>query len=141
MYSSDCVAGGTKMRIAFSASMPPANVATVLACLDVIEEDPSYVQRVHTQAAKVRNGLREMGFNCGESVTPIVPVFIGDDMKTLMTWKAMFEHGVYVNPVLPPGVPPSKSMLRTSYMATHTDAHVKIVLDAFKVVGGLMGLI
>lgn len=125
----------------FSASMPPANVATVLACLDIIEEDPSYVQRVHTQAAKVRDGLRGMGFNCGASVTPIVPVFIGDDMKTLLTWKAMFENGVYVNPVLPPGVPPSKSMLRTSYMATHTDAHVKIVLDAFKVVGGLMGLI
>jgi 8-amino-7-oxononanoate synthase len=125
----------------FSASMPPANVATVLACLDIIEEDPSYVQRVHTQSAKVRDGLRGMGFNCGASVTPIVPVFIGDDMKTLLTWKAMFEHGVYVNPVLPPGVPPSKSMLRTSYMATHTDAHVKIVLDAFKVVGGLMGLI
>jgi 8-amino-7-oxononanoate synthase len=125
----------------FSASMPPANVATVLACLDIIEADPSYVQRVHTQAAKVRDGLRGMGFNCGASVTPIVPVFIGDDMRTLLTWKAMFEHGVYVNPVLPPGVPPSKSMLRTSYMATHTDAHVKFVLDAFKVVGGLMGLI
>ncbi len=124
----------------FSASMPPANVATVLACLDVIEADPSYVQRVHTQASKVRDGLRGMGFNCGESVTPIVPVIIGDDYKTLMTWKAMYAHGVYVNPVLPPGVPPSKSLLRTSYMATHTDAHIEKVLTAFAAVGVEMGL-
>lgn len=125
----------------FSASMPPANVASVLACLDIIEEDPSYVQRVHQQSTKVRDGLRAMGYNCGESVTPIVPVFVGDEMKTIFTWKAMFEHGVYVNPVLPPGVPPSKSLLRTSYMATHTDAHVKAVLEAFKDVGTQMGLI
>jgi 8-amino-7-oxononanoate synthase len=125
----------------FSASMPPANVATVLACLDVIEADPSYVQRVHTQASKVRDGLRAHGFNCGESVTPIVPVIIGDDYKTLMTWKAMYAHGVYVNPVVPPGVPPSKSLLRTSYMATHTDAHVEQVLGAFAAVGREMGLI
>lgn len=125
----------------FSASMPPANVATVLACLDVIEEDPSYVARVHEQSTKVRDGLRALGFNCGESVTPIVPVIIGDDMKTLMVWKALYEYGVYVNPVLPPGVPPSKSLLRTSYMATHTDDHVARVLEAFEVVGKKMGLI
>jgi 8-amino-7-oxononanoate synthase len=125
----------------FSASMPPANVATVLACLDVIEEDPSYVARVHEQSTKVRDGLRALGFNCGESVTPIVPVIIGDDMKTLMVWKALYEYGVYVNPVLPPGVPPSKSLLRTSYMATHTDDHVARVLEAFEVIGKQTGLI
>lgn len=125
----------------FSASMPPANVASVLACLDIIEEDPSYVQRVHQQSTKVRDGLRAMGFNCGNSVTPIVPVFVGDEMKTIFTWKAMFEHGVYVNPVLPPGVPPSKSLLRTSYMATHTDEHVRKVLEAFNQVGKQMELI
>ncbi len=125
----------------FSASMPPANVASVLACLDIIEEDPSYVQRVHQQSTKVRDGLRGMGFNCGDSVTPIVPVFVGDEMKTIFTWKAMFEHGVYVNPVLPPGVPPSKSLLRTSYMATHTDEHVRKVLEAFNQVGKQMELI
>ncbi len=125
----------------FSASMPPANTATVLACLDVIEEDPSYVQRVHMQSTKVRDGLRALGFNCGESVTPIVPVFIGDEMKTLMIWKALYEYGIYVNPVLPPGVPPSKSLLRTSYMATHTDDHIAKVLAAFEVVGKATGLI
>ncbi|MBP7600226.1 MAG: pyridoxal phosphate-dependent aminotransferase family protein [Thermoflexales bacterium] len=125
----------------FSASMPPANVATVLACVDIVEADPSYVAQVHTQSAKVRTALRGMGYNCGESVTPIVPVFIGSEMNTVFAWKAFFEHGVYVNPVLPPGVPPNKSLLRTSYMASHTDEQIERVIQAFHTVGLATGLI
>lgn len=125
----------------FSASMPPANVATVLACLDIIEEDPSYVQRVHVQSAKVREGLRRMGYDCGQSVTPIVPVYIKNEMHTVFTWKALFDNGVYTNPVLPPAVPPSKSLLRTSYMATHTDEQIETVLRVFEHVGQLTGLL
>jgi len=125
----------------FSASMPPANVATVLACLDVIEEDPSYVERVHVQSAKVRAGLRNMGYDCGQSVTPIVPVFIKNEMHTVFIWKALFDHGVYTNPVLPPAVPPSKSLLRTSYMATHTDEQIETVLNVFERVGQLTGFL
>jgi len=125
----------------FSASMPPANVATVLACLDVVEADPSYVAQVHKQSAKVRTALRGMGFNCGDSVTPIVPVIIGSEMNTIFAWKAFYEHGVYVNPVLPPGVPPNKSLLRTSYMATHTDEQIERIIKAFKEVGTRIGLI
>jgi 8-amino-7-oxononanoate synthase len=119
----------------FSASMPPANVATVLACLDVIEEDPSYVARVHQQACKVRDGLRQIGYNVGESVTPIIPINIGNEMHTVFMWQALFNSGVYTNPVLPPGVPPNKSLLRTSYMATHTDEQIETVLDVFAKVG------
>lgn len=125
----------------FSASMPPANVATVLACLDIIEEDPSYVERVHKVAAKVRDGLRALGYNCGDSVTPIVPVIIGNEMHTVFMWQALFENGVYTNPVLPPGVPPTKSLLRTSYMATHTDEHVETVLRVFAKVGEETGFL
>jgi 8-amino-7-oxononanoate synthase len=125
----------------FSASMPPANAAAVLACLDVIEADPSYVQRVHVQAAKVRVALREMGYNCGESVTPVVPVYIGSEMNTIFAWRAFYDHGVYVNPVVPPGVPPNKSLLRTSYMATHTDEQIERVIKAFYEVGTYIGLI
>jgi 8-amino-7-oxononanoate synthase len=119
----------------FSASMPPANVATVLACLDVIEEDPSYVARVHTVAGKVRDGLRGLGYNVGESVTPIIPINIGNEMHTVFMWQALFNSGVYTNPVLPPGVPPNKSLLRTSYMATHTDEQIEKVLGVFAKVG------
>ena len=125
----------------FSASMPPANVATVLACLDVIEGDPTWPHRVHVQSAKVRTGLREMGYDTGGSVTPIVPVMIGEQMATVHAWKAFFEHGIYVNPVVPPAVPPNKGLLRTSYMATHTDAHVAAILKAFKEVGTAQGFI
>jgi 8-amino-7-oxononanoate synthase len=125
----------------FSASMPPANVATVLACLDIIENDPSYVQKVHDQSTKVRNALRKMGYDCGNSVTPIVPVFIGKEMDTIFAWKAFYDYGVYVNPVLPPGVPPNNSLLRTSYMATHTDDQVARIVHAFKEVGTKTGLI
>lgn len=125
----------------FSASMPPASVAAVLACLDVIEEDPGYVDRVHQQAEKVRSGLRSLGYDCGQSVTPIVPVIIKNEMHTVFIWKSLFDNGVYTNPVLPPAVPPSKSLLRTSYMATHTDAQIERVLDVFEKVGQETGFL
>ncbi len=125
----------------FSASMPPSNAAAVLACLDVIEADPGYVQQVHRQASKVRTALRQMGYNCGESVTPVVPVYIGSEMNTVFAWKSFYDHGIYVNPVLPPGVPPNKSLLRTSYMATHTDEQIERVIKAFYEVGTYIGLI
>jgi 7-keto-8-aminopelargonate synthetase-like enzyme len=125
----------------FSASMPPANVATVLACLDILEAEPTYPLKVHQVAEKVRTGLRDMGYDCGQSVTPIVPVMVGEQMATIAAWKAFYDHGVYVNPVLPPAVPPSKGLLRTSYMATHTDEHVHSILTAFNEVGLAAGLI
>ena len=125
----------------FSASMPPANAAAVLACLDIIEEDPSYVERVHIQSAKVRKALREMGYNCGESVTPVIPVIIGSEMYTVAAWQSFFEYGIYTNPVLPPGVPPNKSLLRTSYMATHTDEQIEKIIVGFYEVGVRIGLI
>lgn len=125
----------------FSASMPPANVATVLACLDVIEADPSYVRKVHVQSGKVREGLTGMGYNVGESVTPIIPVMIGTEMNTVFAWRAFFDAGLYTNPVLPPGVPPNRSLLRTSYMATHTDSQIERILTIFREVGASTGLI
>jgi 8-amino-7-oxononanoate synthase len=125
----------------FSASMPPANVATVLACLDVIEADPSYVARVHVQAGKVRDGMRKIGYNVGESVTPIIPVMIGNEMHTVFMWQSLFNNGLYTNPVLPPAVPPSKSLLRTSYMATHTDEQIETILDTFEKVGHETGFL
>ncbi len=125
----------------FSASMPPANVASVLACLDVIEADPSYVQRVHIQAGKVRDGMRKIGYNVGESVTPIIPVMVGNEMHTVFMWQSLFNNGIYANPVLPPGVPPNKSLLRTSYMATHTDEQIEKILSVFAKVGEETGFL
>ncbi|HMA53405.1 MAG TPA: pyridoxal phosphate-dependent aminotransferase family protein [Acidobacteriota bacterium] len=122
----------------FSASLPPSNVATVLACLDVLEEEPERVERVNKIAARVRGELRAMGYNIGETETPIIPIIIGDMMKALEAWKIFFEAGIYTNVALPPSVPPELSLLRTSYMATHTDAQVDRVLEVFKKVKDLV---
>jgi 8-amino-7-oxononanoate synthase len=124
----------------FSASLPPSNVATVLACLDVLEQEPERVERVNAIAARVRTELRGMGYNIGETETPIIPIIIGDMMKTLEAWKIFFEAGIYTNVALPPSVPPELSLLRTSYMATHTDEQVDKVLEVFHKVKDLVHL-
>ena len=125
----------------FSASMPPSAVATVAACLDVIKEEPERCLRVMEIAAKMRKGYQEMGFDTLTSETPIIPIFIGDETKTFMFWKALFEAGIYVNPVIPPAVPPNQSLFRTSYMATHTDEQMDRVLDTFYKVGKSLDII
>jgi 8-amino-7-oxononanoate synthase len=116
----------------FSASLPPSNVATVLACLDVLEQEPERIERVNKIGERVRTELRAMGYNIGETETPIIPIIIGDMMKALQAWKVFFAEGIYTNVALPPSVPPELSLLRTSYMATHTDAQVDRVLEVFK---------
>src|SRR5512136_899257 len=116
----------------FSASLPPSNVATVLACLDVLEAEPERVARVNAIAERVRAELRAMGYNIGDSQTPIIPIVIGDMMDALKAWKVFFEAGIYTNVALPPSVPPEFSCLRTSYMATHTDEQVDRILEVFR---------
>jgi len=125
----------------FSASMPPSNVAAVAAALDVIQEEPERCDRVIAIGDKMREGFQSLGYSTGNSETPIVPIFIGEEQKTLGFWRELFEAGIYVNPVLPPAVPPNQSLLRTSYMATHTDDQLERVLDTFEVVGKQFGII
>jgi 8-amino-7-oxononanoate synthase len=125
----------------FSASMPPSAVATVAACLEVIKEEPERCTRVMDIAARMRKGYQEMGFNTLCSETPIIPIFIGDETKTFLFWKALFNAGIYVNPVVPPAVPPNMSLFRTSYMATHTDAQMERVLETFYKVGKELDII
>jgi 8-amino-7-oxononanoate synthase len=122
----------------FSASLPPSNVATVLACLDVLEQEPERVERVNKIGERVRTELRAMGYNIGETETPIIPIIIGDMMKTIEAWKVFYEAGIYTNVALPPAVPPELCLLRTSYMATHTDEQVSRVLDVFRKVKDLI---
>lgn len=116
----------------FSASLPPANVATVLACLEIVQAEPERVERLLKNGDRMRTELRGMGYNIGPSETPIIPIVIGDQFNALRAWKVLFEAGVYTNVVLPPAVPPEFSLLRTSYMATHTDEQLDRVLEIFK---------
>ncbi|MEX0770217.1 MAG: aminotransferase class I/II-fold pyridoxal phosphate-dependent enzyme [Balneolaceae bacterium] len=125
----------------FSASMPPANVATVLQALEILKEEPWRLERLEKISDFMRQELRAMGFNVWSSQTPIIPVVIGDMMDCFRFWKDLFEEGVYVNAVVPPAVPQGQALVRTSYMATHTDNHLDKVLSAFRNVGIKHGII
>ena len=119
----------------FSASIPPSQVAAALAAMEIMQEEPERIERLWSITRKMHEGYRSMGFNIGPSETPVIPIIIGDELKTQIAWKMLFEAGIYTNAVFPPGVPPSKSLLRTSYMATHTDAQLDYVLETFYQVG------
>ncbi len=121
----------TARSLIFSASLPAPNCAAALAALDVMEQEPERSDRVNAIAAKMRQGYRRLGLDVGRSETPIVPILIGDQLKTMEMWKALFEAGVYTNVAVPPAVPPGASILRTSYMATHTDDQMDEVLHIF----------
>jgi 8-amino-7-oxononanoate synthase len=125
----------------FSAALPAPNAAAVLAALDIIETEPQHVERLWHNANYMRDGLKKLGYNTGNSNTPIIPVIIGDQYLTGLTWAAMIEAGVYTNPVVPPATPPNASLLRTSYMATQTTDLLDKALVAFKTVGENLDLI
>jgi len=125
----------------FSASMPPANVATVLKCLEILQNEPERLERLWDISDYMREGFRDLGFNVWESETPIIPVVVGD-METCFTfWRDLLEQGVFVNAVVPPAVPPGQALMRTSYMATHTDEELDQILEAFRTVGKKHGII
>jgi len=131
----------TARSLIFSASIPAANAAAALAALDIIRKEPERVDRVNAIAERMRKELKRMGFNVGESVTPIVPVIIGDNNKTFRIWKDLFKKGVFVNPVISPAVPQGMQLLRTSYMATQTDKQIDKVLGIFNDVGKTFDII
>ncbi len=125
----------------FSASMPPANVATVLKCLDILEAEPERLERLWEISDYMREGFRNAGFNVWTSQTPIIPVVIGDMMTCFQFWHDLLEEGVFVNAVVPPAVPQGQSLMRTSYMATHTNEELDFILDAFHRIGKKHGVI
>ena len=125
----------------FSASMTPASVAAVLASLEILQREPERIERVHYNADKMRNGFAAMGFRIIPGETAVVPVVIGDDLKTFLFWRELFEAGVFVNAVICPAVPPGLQLLRTSYMATHEDEHLDQILDTFNKVGKELAII
>ena len=115
----------------FSASVPPASVATVLAALAVIEEEPELRERLWRNTRRMQEGLKSLGYDIGDSQTPVIPVMIGDLNTLAVQWRALFDAGVFTNPVIPPAVPHHSCRLRISMMATHTDGQIDFVLDLF----------
>ena len=125
----------------FSASMPPASVATVIAALEVMRTEPERRENLWRLTRRMHAELKGLGFDIGTSETPVIPVVIGEMEETFVMWKALFDAGVFTNPVMPPAVPPSECRLRISLMATHTDDHLDRVLEAFASVGRQLAVI
>ncbi len=125
----------------FSASLPPALVASVSTALDIIEEQPQLRTQLWKNTHKMLKSYKELGYDTGTSETPIVPIIIKDSMKVYEMCKLLFENGVFVNAVVSPAVPPGRELLRTSYMATHTGDQLDKVLGAFEKVGKQLGVI
>jgi 8-amino-7-oxononanoate synthase len=125
----------------FSASLPPALVASVSTALDIIEEQPELRAQLWRNTHKMLKGYKTLGYDTGTSETPIIPVMIKDTIKTYEMCRLLFENGVFVNSVISPAVPPGRELLRTSFMATHTDEQLNKVLAAFEKVGRQVGVI
>ncbi len=108
----------------FSASMPPANIAAAMKALEIIKEEGDLIKNLQENGRYLREAFSANGFDIGTTETPIVPLLIKDNEKTFMLWKNVYEKGVYVNPVISPAVPPQRSLIRTSCMATHTKSEL-----------------
>lgn len=116
----------------FSASIPPANAASALRALEILEQEPQRIRKLWDNAGYMRLGLRELGIPVGKSETPILPVMTYEDYRTFVIAKRLLQEGVYVNPVVSPAVKAGESLLRTSYTATHTREQLDFALSAFE---------
>jgi len=125
----------------FSAALPAPKLAAGMAALDIIETETKHVQQVWKNAEYMRKGFKRLGYDTFNSQTPIIPVKIGEQFRTGLTWAALIEEGVYTNPVVPPATPPNQALLRTSYIATHRKEHLDRALVAFEKVGRNLDLI
>lgn len=119
----------------FSASPTPASVAAVLTSLEILKKEPELIERLIVNTDYVRQGLNAAGFKLMPSRTAIVSVIIGDQMKTMVFWKKLFDAGVYVNAFIRPGVMPGYEALRTSFMTTHEKKHLDKVIMEFNTIG------
>lgn len=119
----------------FSAAIPPSNAAAALAALDIMETEPEHRERLLSNVRYMREGFSRLGFDTTGYVSAIIPLRIGDDQATFMAWRSLFENGVFTNAVVPPAVPNGQSLLRTSYMATHTSEQLDRCLEVFEKVG------
>ena len=125
----------------FTASPPPSVVATVLACLEVLENEPELLQKLRSRSTLMKQGLRQLGFNIQDTITPIIPIRIGNDERTFRMAGQLEAKGVIVNPIVPPAVPKESSLVRVSMMASLSEADIQYALDKFAEVGKNEGIL
>jgi len=131
----------TSRPLIFSASPPPASVASVIAALDVIDQEPERRERLWRNTDKMMRAFKQLGFDTGTTETPIIPLLMGEMERAFMMWKVLSDEGVFVNPVVPPATQPGRCLIRTSYMATHTDEQLDRVLVILEKAGKQLGVI
>lgn len=125
----------------FSASMSPPALGAALKSLELMQAEPWRRQQVMANATFMREELGRLGFHVEEAQSPVVAICIGDEAMAFATWRALFDDGLFTNLAVPPGVPPGKSLVRTSYMATHTREQLTRALEVFERTGKRLGLI
>jgi 8-amino-7-oxononanoate synthase len=125
----------------FSAAAPPASVAAAMKALELVEREPERRKRLWDNTHYMKRELEKMGWDTGNSASPVIPIAVGDNLKVFGMTKHLAEEGVFVNPVISPAVPEGHAMIRTSYMATHTTEHLDRALEAIRKVGREMFLI
>ncbi|MGO9121526.1 MAG: aminotransferase class I/II-fold pyridoxal phosphate-dependent enzyme [Desulfomonilaceae bacterium] len=125
----------------FSAAMPPSSVAAVQAALDVIETEPEILERLWSNTTFLTQGIQELGFEIGPTQTPVVPMIVGDDIKTAIFWKRLFDEGLYTNCVIAPAVQPGQQRIRMCAMATHSTDDLEQTVEICGRVGKELGLI
>ncbi|MCX5785016.1 MAG: pyridoxal phosphate-dependent aminotransferase family protein [Elusimicrobia bacterium] len=116
----------------FSAALPPSSTASIIKAIDIIETEPERRQHLWDNSKYLLERFKAMGFNTGETKTPIIPIIIGDNIKTFSLWRALYEKGLFTNPVITPAVPPKRALIRVAVTATHTRAHLDRALNIFE---------
>lgn len=125
----------------FSASIAPANAASALAALKIIQKEPHRLLKLWNNVAHAKRRFIAAGFDIGASQTPILPLYIRDNVKTFQLTKALLEIGVFVNPVVSPAVQSESSLIRYSLMATHTTIQIDESIDKIIKIAKQLGVI
>src|SRR5262249_47682906 len=122
----------TARGFVFSAALPPSTCAALLAAIQVVEEEPHWLTRLHENANLMRKGLEELGYNVGQSVSAVIPVIVGEDLTAYQLPRALHAQGIYVSPVAHPAVKKGSARVRVSVMATHTPDDIMKAVFAFE---------
>jgi 8-amino-7-oxononanoate synthase len=125
----------------FSASMTPASAASVLAAVEIMENEPERIKHLWDITGYALTGFKAAGFDTGKSETPIIPLFIRDDIKALQLTQILLADGVFVNPVVSPAVPKEDCLIRYSLMATHTKEQVEISIEKITKAAKSLGIL
>lgn len=131
----------TARGFVFSAALPPSTCAGLIASMDVLEEEPFWLTRLHENANLLRQGLNQLGFDTGASVSAVIPVIVGEELAAYQLARALHAQGIYVSPVAFPAVKRGLARVRVSVMATHTVDDILQALRAFEKARGMVPML